>query len=116
MSEPALPEVDAEGFFAVDMRVGRIAAVHDFPEARTPAWRLEIDFGPEVGRKTSSAQITHYSREELEDRLVIGVVNLPPRQIGPVRSEVLVLGALDSEKGVVLLHPDADAELGARIA
>jgi tRNA-binding protein len=115
-AEPAAEAIEAEAFFSVDMRVGRIDAVHDFPEARTPAWRLEIDFGPEVGTKTSSAQITHYSRAELEGRLVIGVVNLPPRQIGPVRSEVLVLGALDSEKGVVLLRPDADAELGSRIA
>jgi tRNA-binding protein len=116
MSEPASPTVDAEAFFAVDMRVGRVAAVHDFPEARTPAWKLEIDFGPEVGTKVSSAQITHYSREDLDGRLVIGVVNLPPRQIGPVRSEVLVLGALDPERGVVLLRPDADAQLGSRIA
>ena len=107
--------IEAEDFFAVDMRVGRISAVHDFPEARTPAWKLEVDFGPEVGTKVSSAQITHYSREQLQDRLVIGVVNLPPRQIGPVRSEVLVLGALDPEKGVVLLRPDEDAELGSRI-
>jgi len=116
MSEAAAEPVDADTFFAVDMRVGRIAAVHDFPEARTPAWKLEIDFGPEVGTKTSSAQITHYAREDLEDRLVIGVVNLPPRQIGPVRSEGLVLGALDREKGVVLLRPDEDAEIGSRIA
>jgi tRNA-binding protein len=111
----AAETLPAEGFFAVDMRVGRIAAVHDFPEARTPAWKLEVDFGPEVGTKVSSAQITHYSREQLEGRLVIGVVNLPPRQIGPTRSEVLVLGAMDPEKGVVLLRPDEDAELGSRI-
>ena len=116
MGEAPLPEVSADEFFAVDMRVGRVIAVDDFPEARTPAWKLRIDFGPEVGEKTSSAQITHYSREELQDRLVVGVVNLPARQIGPVRSEVLVLGALDSEKGVVLLQPDVDSELGARIA
>ena len=111
-----LPQVDAEQFFAIDMRVGRVVAVEEFPEARTPAWRLRIDFGPDVGEKLSSAQITHYKRDELENRLVIGVVNLPPRQIGPVRSEVLVLGALDPEKSVVLLRPDEDAELGARIA
>jgi tRNA-binding protein len=116
VGETPLPEVPADEFFAVDMRVGRVMAVEDFPEARTPAWKLRIDFGPEVGEKTSSAQITHYSREELEDRLVVGVVNLPPRQIGPVRSEVLVLGALDPVKGVVLLRPDEDAELGSRIA
>jgi tRNA-binding protein len=98
------------------MRVGRVTAVEDFPEARVPAWKLRIDFGPEIGEKLSSAQITHYSREELEGRLVVGVVNLPPRHVGPVRSEVLVLGALDAEKGVVLLRPDQDTELGARIA
>ena len=108
--------ITPDHFFAVDMRVGRIAAVHDFPEARTPAWKLEVDFGPEIGTKISSAQIPHYSREQLEGRLVIGVVNLPPRQIGPTRSEVLVLGAMDPEKGVVLLRPDEDAELGSRIA
>ena len=116
MGEAALPSVGADDFFAVDMRVGRVMAVEDFPEARAPAWKLRIDFGADVGEKTSSAQIAHYSREELEDRLVIGVVNLPPRQIGPVRSEVLVLGALDPAKGVVLLRPDEDAELGSRIA
>ena len=108
--------IDFDHFSAVDMRVGRVTAVEDFPEARKPAWKLEIDFGPEVGVKRSSAQITHYSREELEGRLVVAVVNFPPRQIGPVRSEVLVLGAMDPEKGVVLLHPDADVELGDRIA
>ena len=110
------PEIAAEGFFAVDMRVGRVVAVEDFPEARVPAWKLRIDFGPEVGELGSSAQITHYEREQLEGRLVVGVVNLPPRQIGPVRSEVLVLGALDPEKGVVLLQPGEDAAVGSRIS
>ena len=75
------------------MRVGRVLSVEDFPEARKPAWKLRVDFGPEVGEKRSSAQITHYSREELEGRLVMAVMNFPPRQIGPVVSEVLVLGA-----------------------
>jgi len=112
--EPA-PEIDFEHFLGVDMRVGRILAVEDFPEARNPAWKLTIDFGPEVGEKRSSAQITNYSREELEGTLVVGVVNFPPRQIGPVRSEVLVLGALDDELGVVLLRPDRDAAPGDRI-
>lgn len=97
------------------MCVGRVVSVEEFPEARVPAWRLHIDFGPEVGIKRSSAQITHYRREELQGRLVVGVVNLRPRQVGPFRSEVLVLGALDPEKGVVLLKPDQDTELGARI-
>lgn len=108
-------EIDFEQFEAVDMRVGRIVEVADFPEARTPAWKLLIDFGPEIGRLRSSAQITNYEREELEGSLVVAVVNFPPRQIGPVRSEVLVLGALDDENGVVLLRPDRDAALGDRI-
>jgi tRNA-binding protein len=98
------------------MRVGRIVAVEHFPEARKPAWKLTIDFGAEVGVKRSSAQIVHYSREQLEGRLVVAVVNFPPRQIGPFRSEVLVLGALDPAKDVILLAPDEDVELGARIA
>ena len=88
------------------MRVGRIVAVEDFPEARRPAWKLRIDFGPEIGEKRSSAQITNYAREELEGRLVVGVVNFPPRQIGPVRSEVLVLGAVSDGHPVLLLEPD----------
>src|SRR4051812_13051756 len=97
------------------MRVGRILSVEEFPEARNPAWKLEIDFGPEVGLKRSSAQVTHYTREELENRLVIGVVNFPPRRIAGFASEVLVLGALDDENGVVLLQPDKDCAVGDRI-
>ena len=89
--------------------------VDDFPEARNPAWKLEIDFGPEVGVRRSSAQITHYAREALEGRLVVGVVNFPPRRIAGFESEVLVLGALDDEKGVVLLRPDEDVEPGDRV-
>jgi tRNA-binding protein len=107
--------IDFDQFMAVDMRVGRVVAVDDFPEARKPAWKLTIDFGPEIGVKGSSAQITHYSREELQDTLVVGVVNFPPRQIGPFFSEVLVLGALDEQRGVVLLRPDRGAEPGSRI-
>lgn len=109
-----MPGIDA--FQEIDMRVGRVVEVEDFPEARRPAWKLRVDFGPELGVRRSSAQLTHYPREALEGRLVVAVVNLPPRQVGPVRSEVLVLGALDPEKGVVLLQPDQDAALGARIA
>jgi tRNA-binding protein len=108
--------IDYEHFAGVDMRVGRIVAVDDFPEARKPAWKLTIDFGPEIGTKRSSAHITNYSREQLEDTLVVAVVNFPPRQIGPVRSEVLVLGALNEDEGVVLLRPDGDAEPGDQIA
>ncbi len=107
--------IDFDQFLAVDMRIGRVVAVEDFPEARKPAWKLTVDFGPEVGVKRSSAQIKHYSRAELEDTLVVGVVNFPPRQIGPFMSEVLVLGALDDQHGVVLLRPDRDAAPGDRI-
>ncbi len=107
--------IDFDQFLAVDMRVGRVVAVDEFPEARKPAWKLTIDFGPEIGVKRSSAQITHYAREELEDTLVVAVVNFPPRQIGPFFSEVLVLGALDDEYGVVLLRPDRPAAPGDRI-
>ena len=103
-------------FEKVDMRVGRVVRVEDFPEARNPAWKLEVDFGPEIGVKRSSAQVKHYPREALEDRLVVAVVNFPPKQIGPMRSEVLVLGALDDEQGVTLLRPDEDVALGDRIA
>jgi tRNA-binding protein len=108
--------IDYEQFAAVDMRVGRIVAVEEFPEARKPAWKLRIDFGPELGEKRSSAQITNYAREELEGRLVVGVVNFPPRQIGPVMSEVLVLGAVSDEHPVLLLEPDEGSRPGDRIA
>jgi tRNA-binding protein len=111
-----LPEIDYEHFAAVEMRVGRIVAVEDFPEARKPAWKLRVDFGPELGVRRSSAQIPNYSREQLEGTLVVAVVNFPPRQIGPLRSEVLVLGALNEAEGVVLLRPDREVELGDRIA
>jgi tRNA-binding protein len=104
-----------DDFEQIDIRVGRIVTVKEFPEARNPAWKLEIDFGPEVGVKRSSAQITHYAREDLEGRLVVGVVNFPPRRIAGFESEALVLGALDSEKDVVLLRPDEDVQLGDRI-
>jgi len=108
-------QITPDDFFRVDMRVGRILAVEEFPEARKPAWKLRIDFGPELGEKRSSAQITNYAREELEGRLVVAVTNFPPRQIGPVRSEVLVLGAMRGET-VILLEPREGAEPGDRIA
>ncbi len=109
------PMIEFEHFLQVDMRVGRVLAVDEFPQARVPAWKLTIDFGPEIGVKRSSAQITHYARGDLLETLVVAVVNFPPRQIGPFRSEVLVLGALDERLGVVLLRPDADATPGSRI-
>jgi tRNA-binding protein len=106
--------VSFEQFSAIDIRVGRIVEVEDFPEARRPAWKLRVDFGPEIGVRRSSAQIKNYTREELEGRLVLGVVNFPPRQIGPVRSEVLVLGTYSAE-GVLLLSPAPNAALGDRV-
>jgi tRNA-binding protein len=109
-------QITFDDFLRVDMRVGRVVAVEDFPEARKPAWKLRIDFGPEIGERRSSAQITNYAREELEGRLVVGVVNFPPRQIGPVRSEVLVLGAVSDGHPVLLLEPDDGSQPGDRIA
>ena len=108
--------IEYADFEKVDMRVGRIVSVEDFPEARRPAWKLRIDFGSEIGEKRSSAQITNYTRVQLEGRLVVAVVNFPPRQIGPVRSEVLVLGAVAEGHPVLLLEPDAGSEPGDRIA
>jgi len=101
-------------FERVDMRVGRIVDVEDFPEARNPAWKLRVDFGKELGVRRSSAQITTYAREELLGRLVVAVVNFPSKQIGPVRSECLVLGTYSAE-GVLLLAPEAHAALGDRV-
>jgi tRNA-binding protein len=107
--------IEFDDFLKVDMRVGRVLAVEEFPEARKPAWKLTIDFGDELGTKRSSAQITNYAREELEGRLVVAVVNFPPRQIGPMRSEVLCLGASDEEGRIILLAPDTEVPLGSRI-
>jgi tRNA-binding protein len=107
--------IDFAQFQAVDIRVGRVLSVLAFPEARVPAWNLTIDFGPEVGVKRSSAQITHYAPDQLEDTLVVAVVNLTPRRVGPFVSEVLVLGAVDEEQGVILLRPDSEAAVGSRI-
>ena len=107
-------EITFEQFAAVDIRVGRIVEVEDFPEARRPAWKLRVDFGPELGTKRSSAQIRNYEREALEGRLVLAIVNFPPRQIGPVRSEVLVLGTYSAD-GVLLLSPEPGAALGDRV-
>ena len=107
-------EITFDDFARVDIRVGRVVEVEDFPEARKPAWKLRIDFGPEIGVKRSSAQVKNYGREELEGRLVLAVVNFPPRQIGPVRSEVLTLGTY-SDPGVLLIRPDSGAEPGDRL-
>ena len=107
--------IEFDDFLAIDMRIGRVTAVEEFPEARKPAWKLTIDFGPEVGVKRSSAQITNYARDELEGRLVVAVVNFPPRRIGPFMSEVLCLGASDEEGRIILLEPRSEVPLGARI-
>ena len=105
-----------EDFARIDMRVGRIIAAEPFPEARKPAYRLRIDFGP-LGERRSSAQLTHrYSPADLVGRLCVAVVNLPPRQVGPLRSEVLVLGAVPDGTDVILLAPDADVAPGTPIA
>lgn len=113
--ETALSEpISWDDFVKVDVRVGRILEVSSFPEARRPAWKLRIDFGPEIGIKRSSAQITNYSRSELEGRLVLAVVNFPPRQIGPFMSEVLTLGTYRDEI-VLLVHPAPDAQPGDRL-
>jgi tRNA-binding protein len=108
-------EATLDDFLKVDIRVGRVTRVEDFPEARKPAWKLWVDFGPEIGDKRSSAQIANYSREELEGRLVVAVVNFPPRRIGPFVSEVLVLGASDPDGRVILLRPDVEVPLGERV-
>jgi tRNA-binding protein len=103
-------------FENVDIRVGRIVRVEPFPEARKPAYQLHIDFGPEIGVKKSSAQLTTYYRmDELVGRLVLGVVNFSPRQVGPFMSEVLTLGVPGAEGGVVLIGPDRDVQLGGRL-
>lgn len=111
-----LPEITIADFDKVDIRVGRIIRAESFPEARKPAYKLQIDFGPDIGVKRSSAQLTkHYRLDELEGRLVLGVVNFPPRQIGPVRSEVLTLGVPDEDGAVVLVVPTADVPIGGRL-
>jgi tRNA-binding protein len=106
--------VSWDDFAQIDIRVGRIVEVAEFPEARRPAWKLRIDFGPEIGMRWSSAQITNYPRAELEDRLVLAVVNFPPRQVGPFRSEVLTLGTY-SGAAVLLVAPDPGAQPGDRL-
>jgi tRNA-binding protein len=109
-------EIAFDDLMKVDIRVGRVVRAEPFPEARKPALKLWIDFGPELGERRSSAQITeHYAPERLVGRQVLAVVNFPPRQIGPFRSEVLTLGLADAAGAVVLVAPDREVPLGARL-
>jgi tRNA-binding protein len=115
MPAPA-PQITFDDFMEVDIRIGRVVAAEPFPEARKPAYKLNIDFGPDIGVKRSSAQITvHYTLDELVGRKVAAVVNFPPRQIGPVMSEVLTLGFPDADGEVVLVGVDRDAVVGGRL-
>lgn len=105
-----------EDFEKLDIRVGKIIEVEDFPEAWKPSYKLKIDFGPEIGIKKSWAQLPqNYSKEDLKDKLVLGVVNFPPRQIGPAVSEVLTLGAPDKNGECILITPDKTTPLGGRL-
>ncbi len=108
-------DVSADDFFALDIRVGRIVAVGEFPEARKPAWKLEVDFGPVIGNLKTSAQITNYSREELQGRLVVGAVNLGTKRIAGFTSEFLVLGSMDPDGTVRLLQVEDGVAPGASI-
>ena len=109
-------ELSFDDFLKVDIRVGEVLRAEPYPEARKPAIKLWVDFGPEIGERKSSAQITkHYTIDELPGKRVLAVVNFPPRQIGKFMSEVLVLGVPDDEGEVVLLTPDKDVPLGGRM-
>ena len=111
-----MAEIDFDDFMAVDIRAGRVTRAEPFPEARKPAIKMWIDFGPEIGERKTSAQVTvHYTPDSLTGRIVMGVVNFPPRQIGPFMSEVLVLGVADANGEIVLLAPDSDVPVGGRM-
>ncbi len=111
-----MTQITIDDFQKIDVRVGRIIDVQDFPEARKPSYKLQIDFGTDLGIKKSCAQLPAvYTKEELMNRLVLGVVNFPPRQIGPAISEVLTLGVPDEQGNAILIQPDRDAVLGVRV-
>lgn len=116
MSSTPAPEITFDDFLKVDIRIGTIIEAVEFPEARKPAYKMRIDFGPDIGIRKTSAQITvHYDAAELVGRQVAAVVNFPPRQIGPTMSEVLTLGFPDTTGEVVLLGVDKKVENGARL-
>jgi tRNA-binding protein len=117
MTQTALaPQITFDDFMKVDVRVGRIVSAEPFPEARKPAFKLMIDFGPQIGLKKSSAQITkNHSLQDLPGRLVLAVVNFPSRQIGPLMSEVLTLGVPDADGEVMLIGPDREVPIGGRL-
>jgi len=112
-----MEQIDWNDFTRVELRVGTIVEAHEFPEARKPAYRLVVDFGEEIGRRKSSAQITAlYTKKELVGRQVIGVVNFPPKQIGPICSECLVTGFVQADDSVVLAVPDKPVKNGLKLA
>lgn len=113
---PAKPEAGIEPFAALDLRIGRVVEVEDFPEARKPAWKLTVDFGPQVGTLRTSAQITNYAAEELVGRTVVGAVNLGRKRVAGFVSEFLVLGGLEPDGTVRLLGVDADLPPGSVVA
>lgn len=109
-------KITYDDFVKVDIRVGKVMVAEDFPEAHKPAYKLTIDFGPEIGIKMSSAQITEkYEKEDLMGEYVIAVINFPPKRIGPFKSEVLTLGFADSNGQVVLAKPDMKVPIGAKL-
>lgn len=111
-----MPQIDWDDFTKVELRVGRVLSAEPFPQARKPAYVLQVDFGPQIGVRKSSAQITeHYAPEELIGRQVVAVVNFPKKQIGPLMSECLVTGFHDADGQVALCVPDRDVPLGAKL-
>ncbi len=116
MAEEPTPQISYDDYMKVDIRLGKVISVEEFPQARKPAYKLQIDFGGEIGVRKSSAQITvHYTPETLQGRMVMAVVNFPPRQIGPFMSEVLTLGFADENGDIILAAVNGEVPSGARL-